>query len=436
MRKLTLSLLIVVLIATVGLGWLFDRLYEQYTENEQTQDVNAVKILEQFGSELAITLNNLADRQAFIEQWPTDSKYSLSIISVDDFPMPVALLDKLKLGEPLLLESSDNLSIHYYLPSSNELLVIKSSLINITKTEKPLDYLFTTLFYLALLMLFLLWVYPLIRRLIILRKAAKAFGEGELEQRVALSSISYIGDIELEFNNMAQRIENLVGDVKLLSTAVSHDLRTPLARIRFGIDTLQEEDDPALRRRFEEKISNNVDEMTSLVETLLRYARLDQTMLEINKEKINFPELVDKCIKNKLTDSVNIKFLKHNSAMEIYGDASYLSMLVNNLLQNAIQYSEQQVSVNLIEQHNGIQLIIADDGKGISEENRANVLKPFVRIKASQQKDSQKIIKGHGMGLAIVKRILDWHQGTIQVDNSPELSGAEFTITLPKGKHS
>ena len=73
---------------------------------------------------------------------------------------------------------------------------------------------------------------------------------------------------------MAQRIEGLVSDVKLLSNAVSHDLRTPLARIRFGIDTLQEEEDPKLRQIFQDKISDNVDEMSRLVETLLNYARL------------------------------------------------------------------------------------------------------------------------------------------------------------------
>jgi signal transduction histidine kinase len=72
---------------------------------------------------------------------------------------------------------------------------------------------------------------------------------------VSLGRVSYIRDIENEFNAMAQRIENQIEDIKLLSSAVSHDLRTPLARIRFGLDTLQEEEDPVLRRKFEKKLA-------------------------------------------------------------------------------------------------------------------------------------------------------------------------------------
>jgi two-component system OmpR family sensor kinase len=68
---------------------------------------------------------------------------------------------------------------------------------------------------------------------------------------VSLGRVSYIWDIENEFNAMAQRIENQIGDIKLLSSAVSYDLRTPLALIRFGLDTLQEEKDPVLRRKLE-----------------------------------------------------------------------------------------------------------------------------------------------------------------------------------------
>jgi two-component system OmpR family sensor kinase len=93
-----------------------------------------------------------------------------------------------------------------------------------------------------------------------LRLAAKSFGEGKLDERITPSSISYIRDIELEFNQMAKRIDNLVSDVKMLSTAVSHDLRTPLARIRFGIDTIQEVDDKTLRNELEAQLSDDVDE--------------------------------------------------------------------------------------------------------------------------------------------------------------------------------
>ena len=176
---------------------------------------------------------------------------------------------------------------------------------------------------------------------------------------------------------MAQRIENLIADVKLLGNAVSHDLRTPLARIRFGIDTLQEEDDPVLRRRFEDKISNNVDEMTLLVETLLRYARLDQAMLEIKKDKVVLSQLITNCIHNKSSDAVSFTFNSLFDDVTVTGDRTYLSMLINNLLQNAIVYGEGQVIVTLSGSQNRVIIIIEDDGAGIPEKQREDILKPF-----------------------------------------------------------
>lgn len=423
MRTLTVSLLCIILTATVGLGWLFDRVYEQYTSTEQHQDINAINVLEKFGAELALTLDKSPNRQQFIQDWPSQSQYNLSLIPIANFPLPDKLLKPLKLGKPLLLETDNHLAFHYYLAETAELLVVKSPLLNIKQED---NYIFTVLFYLVLLLLFIVWLYPLIKRLVILRNTAKSFGEGQLNLRLDIKPLSYIRDIELEFNHMAQRIENLVADVKLLSSAVSHDLRTPLARIRFGIDTLQEENDPVLRRRFEKKISNNVDEMTSLVETLLRYARLDQAMLEINKDKVDLSQLITTCLHNKHSDLVNLEFIGSANQIIVTGDKSYLTMLINNVLQNAIIYGQDQVIVTLLSVKNNAIITVEDNGTGIAQEQREMILKPFVR-----GGDKHKTVKGHGIGLAIVKRVLDWHQGSIEISDSSKLLGAKVTIALP-----
>jgi len=283
------------------------------------------------------------------------------------------------------------------------------------------------LFYFALVLLSLLWIYPLIKQLLALRAAAKSFGEGKLQQRITLSSLSYIRDIEIEFNQMAQRIEDLIGDVKLLSSAVSHDLRTPLARIRFGIDTLQEEDDPKLRRQFEQKISDNVDEMTSLVETLLSYARLDQSMLEMNKTHCDFLALIENCIRTKASDSTNITLIIPDNDYRVYADSAYLNILINNLVENALNYGKSQINIQLKAQSHAVVMIVEDDGEGVDSNNKMDILKPFVRGKHQQNQ-----VKGHGIGLAIVKRVIDWHKGSITIGDSESLGGAKFTITLPK----
>jgi len=438
MRNLTLSLLAVVLIATIGLGWMFDSIYNKFLTQDVVQSVNEaqkesaaqqdyISVLERVGIHLSTALGSIDDRQQFIDNWPTDGQLSLSLKPLASFPLPQTLLDDLTSGQPLLLETDDSIAIHFYLAQTNELLVLTTAPQSVSQKNTLLPILLTSLFYLAVLSLMLLWLYPLAKRLMALRQTAKSFGEGNLNQRIDVGSISYIRDLELEFNRMAQRIDDLVTDIKLLSSAVSHDLRTPLARIRFGIDTIQEEDDPVLRKRFEQRISDNVDEMVELVESLLSYARLDQTLITLNKAPVDFVALVTTCINNKSQDDIQLTLTAPKEKVMVNGDLSYLMILMSNLLQNAYQYCHRQIHVTLTEQDSKLIVIVADDGQGIALDQRDKILKPFIRGESTEQK-----VKGYGMGLAIVKRVVEWHHGEIAIDSSSDLTGAEFTITLPK----
>jgi len=443
MRNLTLSLVIAILVATVGLSWLFDQAYEQYYSQENQQNSNAVSTVEQFGLALAKTLNELSDRERFIEQWQITNGssvlaegqslvplFQIEIIAMEKFPLPEQLLSSVKQGEPLLLETETAVAFHYFLPADNELLIVKSPIFQSNNENNSKNYLITTLFYFILILAFLLWAYPLVSRLIKLSTTAKAFGQGQFERRISLSSFSYIGEIEAEFNAMAQRIENLINDVKLLSSAVSHDLRTPLARIRFGIDTLAEEDDPRLRQKYISKIGGNIDEMTDLVNTLLNYARLEQAMLVLNKDKVEFSTLVSKAIDRASSHSNNelldISFNANQESKWLSGDKSYLIILINNLLQNAIYYGKGRVIISLIAKEKHLQFDISDNGAGITTSLQNNIFKPFVRGDNSHQNS-----KGYGIGLAMVKRIVDWHQGEVIISKCPQLSGALFTVKFP-----
>ena len=434
MRNLTLSLVVVVLIATIGLGWMFDVIYNQYLRQSSEQSTaqsnhetsgqqSVIDTLEQVGTHLAIALSGIENRQEFIKKWPSEGPLTLRLKPLSNFPLPQPLVA----GQPLLLETDDSIDMHFYLSATDELLVLTTPPVAVQQSNSFLPILLTSLFYLAVLFLMLLWLYPLMRRLMTLRQTAKSFGEGNLNQRIDVGSISYIRDLELEFNRMAQRIDDLVTDIKLLSSAVSHDLRTPLARIRFGIDTIQEEDDPVMRKRFEQRISDNVDEMVDLVESLLSYARLDQTLITINKAPVDFTALTATCIKNKCQDDVQLTFDAPKQAVFVDGDLSYLMILMSNLLQNAHQYCKGKIAVEIITQGSDVVVTVADNGAGIPIRQREQILKPFIR-----GQNTEKKVKGYGMGLAIVKRIVEWHHGEITIENSAELHGAEFSIILPK----
>jgi len=437
MRWLVASLFAAILFATVGLGWLFDTIYLQYIDDKSNKQSDVVSVMEQLGGNVSQLINSSSTPDELLANWPNVSDYQLTLQSVDNMPLPKPLLKQFFDENRLVLETKEHIEISFYLPSHHQRLVLTAPISHAVNEPRSSAYLFTGLFYFTLLMLMLLWLNPLIKRLLILRKTAKAFGEGNLEQRVKLGSVSYIRDLEFEFNRMAQRIDDLVSDVKLLSSAVSHDLRTPLSSIRFGIDTLQEVEEPELRQRFEQMISKDVDSMIALVETLLNYARLDQAMLNIDKSKVSLIPLINQIFDSKKSDTktlnlitdtgTNIGTSTNTAELEVFADRGYLLMLLNNLIQNALQYATSQVTVTIKQLDDGCEIIIADDGAGIPESERENILKPFIRGDKTRSS-----VKGFGIGLAIVTRILHWHDGRLEIGQDERLSGAKFTVFLPR----
>lgn len=431
MRYLSLSLVVVVLVATIGLGWVFDFVYQQYSDPKQTASEDKIEYAEILTGKIALALSSSKNATAFVAAWQEEDGYSLQIVAIESLALPAPLLADLRLGKSLSLESDSDLNIHHPIPNTNDVLILQIPYVVEENKQFLNRYWVTSLFYLLLIVLFLLWAKPLISRLISLRDTAKAFGKGELSQRIEVGKVSYISDLESEFNHMAQRIEDLVSDVKLLSTAVSHDLRTPLARIRMGLDTLSEEDDPTQRAIYEKRINHHIDDMVELVETLLSYARLDQSMLTIDKIPIDLLALTEIIIKNKQKDSVleygKSILLEADTSLAlclIVGDKTYLKMLINNLLLNAIQHCKRTVLIKISCSAESILLSIEDDGSGIPLDIEADLFKPFVRSKTNKN-------KGHGVGLAICKRIVQWHQGSIKLAKSEQLKGAKFIVNLP-----
>lgn len=130
------------------------------------------------------------------------------------------------------------------------------------------------------------------KRLLLLRQKANAFGAGDLSVRIPQGAVSYIADIEQEFNRMAQRIESLVYDNKLLSRGLSHDLRTPIARLRFGLDVLEEAELSPAQRKTIAHLNRDLVAMESLVEILLSYSRMGQAKIAFKPALVNLQQWV------------------------------------------------------------------------------------------------------------------------------------------------
>ncbi len=418
--KLTFSLLLVILIAIFGLGWTLDELFGQYQSPAQSDEL---AVYRQMGSSLAKTVDKQQNPKQLVANWTEQDGLTLTLIDLAAFPLPQSLQRDFEQGNPLELESDDKLSIHFILPTHQQVLTLSLPLTLIKQDNTSAQLAFTTIFYAGILLIVLSWLYPLLSRLKRLRSSAKAFGEGQLNQRISTKATSYIADIETEFNRMAQRIETLISDNKLLGNAVSHDLRTPLARLRFGIEALQETQNPKTRQKYQNHISRDIDEMENLVNVLLSYARLDQAMIEVDRQPVDLNSLASDCVSGLNATDKTVNW-KGDAQAFILGEGNYLAMLINNLLGNAQQYAATTISVSVINTSAGVTLKVADDGPGIPQDKREELLKPFTRGDYNTQK------QGFGMGLAIVSRIALWHQAQLLISQSKALGGAEFTITF------
>lgn len=456
MRALTTSLLIVTLLTILTLGWMLDRLFLHYASEPDT--TQTLEVYRDIGQQIATMLDTHPQPGKMILQWPDNPTVALNLLSEESFPVPENLLTNFRDGEPLVLESDSDVTIYYYLPSHGQ--IVSLTPLNMKPArDSSLRLLLTMVFYIGVGALLLAWLYPLIKRLLALRHSAVEFGKGHLDSRVSIGGLSYITDIETEFNRMADRIQALVTDNRLLSSAVSHDLRTPLARLRFGIDTLSETPAGPAQDVYIERLSNDIDAMEKLVNSLLSFARLDHVLATAKFHSINIATLVEECVSLYADDTIEVTTRKIDSAT-INGNTDFLGMLTNNLLQNAVTHARSKVRVSLVAEAGSIILSVADDGPGIPPEQREAVMMPFqrgvaesveppheckqhqTRIRTLDQTQAHDQIHdqnyahtpgtGHGLGLAIVARLAQWHEATVTVTDSAELAGAHISVSFPE----
>lgn len=424
MGRLSLSLIAVVLCGLIGLSWLFDSLYQQYQSKQSNPSAQQAEPFVEMFKVLAEFANNQSDLDTWLKSWPQASDYQLSIADMNRLALPTQLAEQLMKGQVLELASQDNVQMYALLNKHQSLLVLSTPLLNSDKSiEDSKRYWISSLFYSLIIALLLLWMSPLLYRLMKLRQVAKAFGEGKLTQRVNVGKGSYIRDLEMEFNHMAQRIEGLVADVKLLSSAVSHDLRTPLAKIGMGLDTLSDETDPVKRANYQSRIQQHVDQMTELVEALLKYARLDQAQLKLSFQPTDIQPILRSICYLYERDETTVTLQATSNEILVLADAFYLKLIFTNLIENAARYANGHVEVSMKAHGNAVEVFIADNGPGIPANLKDHIFKPFIR---GEQYNKQ----GFGLGLAIVKRIADWHQAELTIGKSDTLGGAEIVVRL------
>lgn len=276
----------------------------------------------------------------------------------------------------------------------------------------------------------LLWVYPLWRDLKTLGQSTSAFGQGDFTERASTGKHSVLYRLARSFNAMADRIQGLISSHKELTNSVSHELRTPIARLRFGMEMVQDSTDEGDRTRFLEGMNSDIDELDQLVAELLTYARFDRDKpdIEFQRQEI-YPWLNDVIRQTKIgREQLSIEFeIQGQDLKHARFDPLLMARALGNLLQNAKRYAQSEINVTVSNDNGYFQLCVDDDGPGIPEQQREGIFDAFKRLDASRDRGTG----GFGLGLSITQRISQWHGGEISVEDSP-LGGARFVIRWPE----
>ena len=213
---------------------------------------------------------------------------------------------------------------------------------------------------------------------------------------------------------------------------VSHELKTPIAVLKGVIETLESEENDDGKRKFISMAQKRINQMDTLINDLLIIARLESKEDKIIKTNINLKRFIDQIYEDlaHLTQEKNIKFFnKVNENFKIYGDEKKLSILLKNLVENAIKYNKEngKVEVNGFTDGNYTVIEVKDTGIGIPKEALPLIFERFYRVDKSRSRN----VGGTGLGLSIVKHIAEAHKGKVSVESTLG-EGSSFKIYLPK----
>jgi two-component system, OmpR family, sensor histidine kinase RstB len=270
------------------------------------------------------------------------------------------------------------------------------------------------------------------KRLRGLEAVASRISRGELDARINVDRQDAIGRLGNAFNRMAEHIQRLVGVQREMIHAVSHELRTPVARIRFGVQMIEDcSSEKSLQKQLT-GIDSDIQELDELIDEILTYARLEQggPILVFNDVdvKLIVEQVVSEQSSVKPEMTIQAEF-EEGAQQWKQSDVEYryIHRAVQNLVGNATRYASSTVKVRCAFDKDTCRIDVEDDGAGIPESDWEKVFTPFARLDDSRTRSSG----GYGLGLSIVRRILYWHGGQAFLGRS-SMGGAKFSLVWPR----
>lgn len=266
-----------------------------------------------------------------------------------------------------------------------------------------------------------------------LTKISKRMSKGELNSRVEINSNDEIGALGESFNSMAAQLEKIETNRLRFLGDISHDLKTPLATIKVLTEALEGETNIDVYHEFHGDIISEVDRMTSMVNNILQLNKISNINVPLKKSDFIFAEVVSHSLMSicKIAENKNIKvsFEDFSHREHFYADREKIKAMTLNIMENAVKYTQEGglVNISLRKEESYYILEIEDNGKGIPQEDIGYIFDRFYRVDKTRHRETG----GSGIGLSIVKTVVDLHKGRIEVE-SEEGVGTKFTVSLPK----
>jgi len=291
-----------------------------------------------------------------------------------------------------------------------EFLVPKSK---IRSTSGRIFALWITVPSLIFLFISIIFLRNQIRPIVLLSQAAERFGKGQFDSDFKISGALEIRQASYEFERMKRRILKHISQRTAMLSGISHDLKTPLTRLKLQIELLNKN----------QKLNSLKEEITEMEKMINEYLDFASNQYSQPVEKFNIVQLIQNLIDKSFKKNIKIKSPK---SLIFSGRKNLIRRCIANIINNSQKYAEN-ISITCKKIKKTILINIDDDGPGISDEHKEKVFRPFYRVDKSRSLKDSNV----GLGLSIVEDIVNSHGGTVKLLNNPKGKGLRVSLSFP-----
>jgi len=373
--------------------WSFGELAEHYVEDEYNYQINVDDILRNE------------------EQLP-----KITRIPADSLALPSDLAISQRQGATIALRHSNN-ELYYYRQDKDSNYILMLGPVPISTPKERNTSLILLGLYSSLCLVALLWIWPVFRDLNHLQHAAIEFGQSPRKLPLETHKHSTIFPLAKVFNSTSHQIVDFVQMHKELSRTISHEVRTPLARMRFTLELIR----PQIDANYATRLNEDIEDIEQLAANYLSFARLEHKEEVLTQESQSLAIFMDKLAQKYAMYRPQLDIEFHHQSQQAHFDPIAMTIATQNLIQNAMRFAQHKIHVHFYQEAGINRFSVEDDGPGFEGKGK--------KLFAAFERDSQQSdTSGYGLGLYIVKKIATWHYGQLELSRSKTLGGAEISI--------